>query len=168
MTPLTKGSDSTWSRFPPCESLGFLRALAIVTLILVLALEGLAEENDSKVEVPWEPEEVSVDVPHRLRPPPPALLKSLARPAIHFYRRRIAVQSIDRCPFHISCSNFAERAVERFGLVRGVALFIDRHYFREHSGALHLYPLREARRNDRIRLKLDDSFFLSEKRDVAR
>ena len=57
--------------------------------------------------------------------------------------------------------------MERFGLVRGAALFIDRHYFREHVGALHLYPLRETWRNHRIKLKLDDSFFLSENRDVA-
>ncbi len=57
--------------------------------------------------------------------------------------------------------------MERFGLLRGVALFIDRHYFREHPGAVHLYPLRETWRNNRIRLKLDDSFFLSGKRDLA-
>ena len=57
--------------------------------------------------------------------------------------------------------------MERFGLLRGVALFIDRHYFREHPAALHLYPLRETWRDNRFRLKLDDSFFLSEKRTVA-
>ena len=103
--------------------------------------------------------------PDSLRSPPPALLESFARPAIHFYRRRISSQSTDRCPFHISCSHFAEKAVERFGLVRGVALFIDRHFFREHVGARQLYPLRETWRNNRIKLKLDDSFYLSDKRN---
>ncbi len=132
---------------------------------MLVPLNGLADEYASEIEVPWEPENLPVDDSTRLRPPPPALLKSLARPAIHFYRQRIASQSTDRCPFHISCSHFAEKAVERFGFVRGVALFIDRHYFREHAGALHLYLLRETWRNNRIKLKLDDSFYLSDQRD---
>lgn len=132
---------------------------------MLFPLSGFADERASEVEVPWEPEDLPVGDPTRLRPPPPALLKSLARPAIHFYRRHIASQSTDRCPFHISCSHFAEKAVERFGFVRGVALFIDRHYFREHADALNLYLLRETWRNNRIKLKLDDSFYLSDKRD---
>lgn len=135
---------------------------------MLAPLGGLADEYGSEIEVPWEPEDLLVGDPTSLRPPrppPPALLKSLARPAIHFYRRHIASQSTDRCPFHISCSHFAEKAVERFGFVRGVALFIDRHYFREHAGAIHLYSLRETYRNNRIKLKLDDSFYLSDKRD---
>ena len=93
------------------------------------------------------------------------MLESLARPSIQFYRRHIASQSTDRCPFHVSCSRFAEKAVERFGFVRGVALFIDRHFFREHMYAPQLYRLRETWRDNRIKLKLDDSFYLSEKRD---
>ena len=119
--------------------------------------------------MPWEPEELPADDGARFRsPPPPALLESLARPAIRFYRRRMAVQSIDRCPFHISCSHFAEKAVERFGFVRGVALFVDRHFYREHAGAPRLYPLRETWSGGRIKLKLDDSFYLSHKRcDIA-
>ena len=128
---------------------------------------GAADGQASEIEVPWEPEDLPAANPARPQPPPPTLLKSLAPPAIRFYRRHIATQSTERCPFHISCSHFAEKAVERFGLVRGAALFIDRHYFREHVGALHLYPLRETWRNHRIKLKLDDSFFLSENRDVA-
>ena len=132
---------------------------------MLFPLSGFTEEYASEIEVPWEPEDLPIGDSTGFQPPPPALLKSLARPAIHFYRRRIASQSTDRCPFHISCSHFAEKAVERFGFVRGVALFIDRHFFREHAGALHLYPLRETWINNRIKLKLDDSFYLSDKRD---
>ena len=143
-----------------------MQAVGIISLILMLVpLSGFADEYASEIEVPWEPEDLPVGDPTRFRSPPPTLLKSLARPAIQFYRRRIASQSIDRCPFHISCSHFAEKAVERFGFVRGVALFIDRHFFREHAGALKAYPLRETWRNNRIKLKLDDSFYLSDKRD---
>lgn len=132
---------------------------------MLVPLSAFADEYASEIEVPWEPEDLPVDDPTLVRPSPPDLLKSLARPAIHFYRRHIASQSTDRCPFHISCSHFAEKAVERFGFVRGVALFIDRHYFREHAGVIHLYLLRETWRNNRIKLKLDDSFYLSDKRD---
>ncbi len=138
---------------------------AVISLLLCVFPAGAAEQAP-EIEVPWEPEDLAEDPVHPQRPPP-ALLKSLAPPAIRFYRRHIATQSTGRCPFYISCSHFAERAVERFGLLRGGALFIDRHYYREHPGALHLYPLREAWRNGRFRLKLDDSFFLSEKRTVA-
>ena len=115
--------------------------------------------------MPWEPEELPASAPASPAPPPPAVLQSLAPPAIQFYRRHIASQSTDRCPFHVSCSRFAEKAVERFGFVRGVALFIDRHFFREHMYAPQLYRLRETWRDNRIKLKLDDSFYLSEKRD---
>ena len=132
---------------------------------MLVPLSVLADAYVSEIEVPWEPEDLPVGDSTCFRPPPPALLNSLARPAIHFYRRHIGSQSTDRCPFHISCSHFAEKAVERFGFVRGVALFIDRHYFREHAGALQLYPLRESWRNNRIKLKLDDSFYLSNKQD---
>lgn len=143
-----------------------MQAIGIVSLIFILSpLSAFAEEYASEIEAPWEPEDLPIGDSTRFRPPPPALLKSLARPAIHFYRRHIASQSTDRCPFHISCSHFAEKAVERFGFVQGVALFIDRHYFREHAGAIYLYSLRETWRNNRIKLKLDDSFYLSDKRD---
>ncbi len=130
-------------------------------------LSGLSAEYASEIEYRGSPEELPVGDPIRLdkRSQPPVLLKSVAQSAIQFYRRRIASQSTDRCPFRISCSHFAEKAVERFGFFRGVALFIDRHFFREHVGALHLYPLRETWRNNRIKLKLDDSFYLSDRRD---
>lgn len=145
---------------------------SVRTMVLSLALlafppGGVADEHVPAIDAPWEPEDLPAADLARPGPPPPSLLKSLAPPAIRFYRRHVATQSTERCPFHISCSHFAEKAVERFGLVRGVALFIDRHYFREHAGALRLYPLREAWRRGRIRPKLDDSFFLSGKGDVA-
>lgn len=139
----------------------------VILLLVVLPRICLSSEHSSTLDEPWEPEDLPVAESASWTGPPqqPSLLKPLAQSAIHFYRRRIAGQSTDRCPFHISCSHFAEKAVERFGFVRGVALFIDRHYFREHAGAPHLYPLRETWINNRIKLKLDDSFYLSDKQD---
>ena len=157
-----------WSRFPARDFRQSVQTAGAVSLVLLLAAaSGFADRQPSEIELPWEPEDLRASDPLRLenRFQSPSLLNSLARPAIHFYRRRIASQSIDRCPFHVSCSHFAEKAVERFGFLRGTALFIDRHFFREHAGARQLYTLRETWRDNRIKLKLDDSFYLSDRRD---
>ncbi|MDE2797925.1 MAG: membrane protein insertion efficiency factor YidD [Gemmatimonadota bacterium] len=140
---------------------------AVSMIFMLFPLRGLADEHASGIEVPWEPEELLVGTPIHLnkRLQSPTLLKSFAQSGIQFYRRRIEPQSTNRCPFHISCSHFAEKAIERFGFIRGIAIFMDRHFFREHAGALQAYPMRETWRNNRIKLKLDDSFFLSDKRD---
>lgn len=143
------------------------QVFSIVILLLVfLPRTCLSSEHSSTLDVPWEPEDLLVAEAASWTGPPqkPALLKPLAQSAIQFYRRRIAIESTDRCPFHISCSRFAEKAVQRFGVVRGIALFIDRHFFREHVGAQQYYSLRETLVNNRIALKLDDSFYLADKR----
>jgi len=80
--------------------------------------------------------------------------------AIYYYRSKIAPQSIPRCPFRISCSRFAESAIKTRGIVRGMALFIDRHFFREHPGAIHHYEWSEIATENGIVFKLDDSSFL--------
>ena len=138
----------------------------VILLLVFLPRTCLSSEHSSTLDVPWEPEDLPVAEAASWTEPlqKPALLKPLAQSAIQFYRRRIAIESTDRCPFHISCSRFAEKAVQRFGFVRGIALFIDRHFFREHVGARQYYSLREALVNNRITLKLDDSFYLADKR----
>lgn len=138
----------------------------VILLLVFLPRTCLSSEHSSTLDAPWEPEDLPVAESVSWTKPPqkPALLKPLAQSAIQFYRRHIAIESTDRCPFHISCSRFAEKAVQRFGFVRGIALFIDRHFFREHIGAQQYYALRETLVNNRITLKLDDSFYLADKR----
>lgn len=141
--------------------------LGIVILLLVLLPRTcLSSEHSSTLDAPWEPEDLPVAESASWTEPSqkPTLLKPLAQSAIQFYQRRIAIESTDRCPFHISCSRFAEKAVQRFGFVHGIALFIDRHFFREHMGARQYYALHETLVNNRIKLKLDDSFYLADKR----
>lgn len=87
-------------------------------------------------------------------------LLGTAQSAIRFYRKHVASQSTDRCPFYISCSHFAEQAVLQHGIVKGVGLFIDRHFFRENKMAVTNYTLRESRIGNRRKLKLDDSLYL--------
>jgi putative component of membrane protein insertase Oxa1/YidC/SpoIIIJ protein YidD len=76
---------------------------------------------------------------------------------IGLYRRKVAPHSIARCPFYISCSNYAQQAIRRYGLGIGLCYFIDRHFYREHIFAYRLYEMREAAEGV---LKLDDSYYL--------
>ncbi len=89
---------------------------------------------------------------------PGALLSS----AVEFYREDIGPESIERCPFLVSCSKFLVEAVRNYGFLLGLAAFIDRNMFRENPYAWGLYPL--TVRRDGV-LKLDDGHFL--KRDCV-
>ena len=105
----------------------------------------------------WEPtyaECTQLEFPEKIEP---RLQVVLADRLIRFYQRKIGAKSINRCPFYISCSNYAQQAVRKHGLVAGVCLFIDRHLFRENAAGGGHY---EMRANDKGQMKLDDSFFL--------
>lgn len=60
---------------------------------------------------------------------------------IGLYRQSSDRDSIHRCLFHVSCSHFAQAAVERQGLIVGAVMFIDRYFYRENQAARALYPL---------------------------
>ena len=81
----------------------------------------------------------------------------LAHTFIGFYQKKISTQSISRCPFYISCSNYAYLAVRKYGLLPGICFFIDRNFYRENIASFYYYQLRE---NAYGVLKLDDSFYL--------
>lgn len=83
---------------------------------------------------------------------------ALAGTLIGFYQKEIGPLSVSRCPFHISCSEFARRAILKHGLVLGLALYIDRNLYRENSTTHWYYPYRETGAGV---LKLDDGFYLS-------
>ena len=75
---------------------------------------------------------------------------------INWYQDEVSPNSIQRCIFNISCSNFAEIAISKYGLV-GLLFFIDRYFYRENSEAYIHYP-RIIKKNGQI--KLDDKEFL--------
>jgi putative component of membrane protein insertase Oxa1/YidC/SpoIIIJ protein YidD len=78
---------------------------------------------------------------------------------IGFYQRQIGPQSVDRCPFWPSCSNFALQAIDRYGVIVGICFFIDRNLYRENPGVFQNYGLVRLSFG---RLKLDDRYFLGE------
>ncbi|MBN2105387.1 membrane protein insertion efficiency factor YidD [bacterium] len=108
---------------------------------------------------PWEPDDIkpiysSYSVIHDIKRDP---LTILSFNAIKFYQKKISTKSISRCPFYISCSNYAYLAIEKYGLLIGICYFIDRNFYRENIACFYHYELRE---NKEGILKLDDSFFL--------
>jgi len=127
-------------------------SLIILSLLFVCS-RAQALDNDNE---PWEWEDLS--------PSPKADTSAfvpngvvVSEKLIGLYRNRIAVNSISRCPFKISCSHFAQLAIERYGFFKGVCLFIDRNFYRENIGIMYYYPFVEDVNG---LLKLDDAYYL--------
>ena len=107
----------------------------------------------------WEPDATGKGfAPKRAEEPESAMDVWLAKALIRFYQTDIGPNSISRCPFLVSCSNFAMQAIEKYGFFPGILLFIDRIYYRENSAAYLFYP---KKRNSGLFLRLDDRYFLS-------
>ncbi|MDD4310826.1 MAG: membrane protein insertion efficiency factor YidD, partial [Candidatus Cloacimonetes bacterium] len=58
---------------------------------------------------------------------------------LKYYKKSIRPKSIERCMFHISCSNYAKQNIENKGFIPGLISFVDRHFYREHSAASTYY-----------------------------
>ncbi len=132
------------------------KILILVSLLFTSVL--FSQENYQEIES-WEPDEITpIYLKHEdenyfeIQPG-----KLFAFQLIKLYQHKIATQSVSRCPFYISCSNYAFQAIEKHGLIIGVCYFIDRHFYRENISSFYHYSLRET--DDGI-LKLDDSFYL--------
>ena len=125
-------------------------------LIACFFLPGTLSAQDDYIEISaWEPEDITP--PAARTYPGSGLGRLVADRMIRFYQKKIGPNSISRCPFHTSCSNFARQAIKKYGLILGVSVFIDRYFYRENSSSRWHYGLRESM--DGV-LKLDDSFFL--------
>ena len=122
-------------------------------LLVLLGLSGLCVFPDET----WEPSDIHPVGSRMISDPVVELSQVLALGLIHVYQDRISPASISRCPFSISCSNFALRAISRRGLAFGLVMFIDRYYYRENATAFGNYDLVQA--DDGI-LKIDDSEYL--------
>ncbi|MCK6600392.1 MAG: membrane protein insertion efficiency factor YidD [Bacteroidetes bacterium] len=77
---------------------------------------------------------------------------------VKFYQAQIGPNSVTRCPYYTSCSNFTLNAIRKYGVLTGFAFFIDRAWYREHDSMYFYYSLRV--RQDGI-LKLDDEGYLT-------
>ncbi len=87
---------------------------------------------------------------------PPARRSFLGK-ALDFYHTKLEYNTIRRCPFLITCSNFAYMQIEKRGLLLGTLYFIDRHYYRENFDAFAIYPMKQ---NSEGIYKLDDNFYV--------
>ena len=141
----------------------------VCILILMFQLTGvlfgdtaIAGSFTNNIEEPWEAEDIATYSPQNLETllPREKPINPIVGMALGFYRKHVSAESIDRCPFVISCSYFAERAIRTHGFLSGIGLFVDRHFFREHPGASLYYGLQETMRGSRVKLKLNDSYFL--------
>lgn len=134
-----------------------MRLVAHSLLSFLIPAITIAQVSSKVVVDSWEPEErgaTSLQHPRKF-----SLLPAVADQLISLYQTKISPQSISRCPFKISCSMFAQRAIDRYGIF-GVAMFIDRYYYRENHEAFAHYTLVVT--NQGI-LKLDDALFLFER-----
>lgn len=132
----------------------------MVFYIILLSQSAILYAQESYLEVSsWEPEDVvpiysMLDTTQEYLIRPSMLLTDML---IRFYQQKISTQSINRCPFYISCSNYAYQAIKKYGLILGICFFIDRNFYRENIGSYSHYELRETELGV---LKLDDSFYL--------
>jgi len=129
-------------------------------LLILLFLSSVSCAQDTYTEISaWEPDDpgpiyASFDSSGSYIRDPGILIASSL---IGFYQNKISTQSLSRCPFYISCSHYAHLAIKKYGLLIGLAFFIDRNCYRENVACWYHYALRE---NANGVLKLDDSFYI--------
>jgi hypothetical protein len=143
-------------------SVEFLRVAVVWLMALLLTCAGLSAQASIPEPDAWEPDATGSGFALKKAEgpepsPQPSMDVWLSRALIRFYQTDISPSSISRCPFLVSCSNFAMRAIQKYGFLPGTLLFIDRIYYRENSAAYLFYP---KKRDGRLILKLDDTFFL--------
>ena len=133
---------------------------------MVVCLGGASTAGVGRIPEPvpaedsqaWEPEDLDrADAGARQAVAPTTVAQDLCLRLIGWYQRGIARHSVSRCPFAISCSNYAAQAIARHGCLRGLCLFIDRNLYRENPQIPSHYRLTELPGGI---LKFDDGFFL--------
>lgn len=127
----------------------FLGALAWLLWTSTASAQTLRDE-------PWEPVPRAV---RRASAPSARAPRDTYRPiasaamaAIAMYRSSTGTRPMRRCPYAVSCSNYAMLVLHRHGFA-GIFWFIDRFYFRENHAAHHHYPLVRMRGGE---VRLDD------------
>lgn len=130
------------------------KIMYVTTLIILFIFQlGSTSAQNGDVDC-WESQDIRnhrIDVLEETS----SFLSPVTQLFIGVYQKNASATSIERCPFHFSCSRFAASSVNRYGLF-GICMFIDRYFFREHSGVQLYYPLIT---NVNGVLKLDDHDF---------
>lgn len=128
-------------------------------IFLLLALSQITLYSQTSILEPWEPGEGMINLLQKGNSvrQPHSPLDYISLVAISFYQSSVSDKSVSRCPFEISCSRFAVKAIEKYSLL-GYPIFIDRYFFRENASAFSLYTKKLT--NNGI-VKLDDKIYLS-------
>ncbi len=70
-----------------------------------------------------------------------APLNIIVDQVVLLYQKNIIINSISRCPFKVSCSNYLLESVRRDGFIKGIVTFVDRYYYRENPFIYKKYKL---------------------------
>jgi len=87
---------------------------------------------------------------------PGTIDSDILRALVNLYRDNEGKNSVHRCIFNVTCSHFAQLAVDKHGFVLGSIMFVDRYFYRENNDARLFYPL-EREQDGTFRLD-DDPF----------
>ena len=137
-----------------------MKSTIAYTVFILLLFSSISYSQEEYAEMSsWEPDDLypiyaSFDSSGSYIKKPGILIASSL---IGIYQKKISTQSLSRCPFYISCSNYALLAIKKYGLLIGMAFFVDRNCYRENIACWYYYELRE---NANGVLKLDDSFYI--------
>jgi putative component of membrane protein insertase Oxa1/YidC/SpoIIIJ protein YidD len=132
----------------------------LFSFLILVVFYSIAYSQEEYIDISsWEPDDLipiysSFDSTHNFVIKPSILF---ANTLIGFYQKKISTQSISRCPFYISCSNYAYMSIQKYSFLFGICFFIDRYFYRENIACYYYYEFRE---NEYGILKLDDSFFI--------
>ena len=113
----------------------------------------LVAQNATSIVDAWDPIDSTIT---RSVSAPQSIFIDIANDLISFYQKDISTESVSRCPFSISCSVFCRKAINQYGAV-GIALFVDRYFYRENFDIYSHYKLLQTHNGI---LKLDDELFL--------
>jgi putative component of membrane protein insertase Oxa1/YidC/SpoIIIJ protein YidD len=142
-------------------SMNGIKFLFLLTAVFLPQLTNLSAQGSVTEPEAWEPDVLGGGLSGTPAAKPEISMDAdLAIQLIRFYQTDINTNSVSRCPFSVSCSNFALQAIGRYGFGTGILFFIDRIYFREHQAAYLYYP---NKRNERNQTRLDDTYFLTGK-----
>ena len=103
--------------------------------------QGLAlafSKNNVSTEVPYKPSFMFVSKNKILRYNPVSLTFG---GLLFFYQRIVSPQISAECPYQISCSNFSKASIQRFGLIKGIALTASRLMRCCKVAAVDIHPL---------------------------
>lgn len=117
-----------------------------------IGFPGQLVSQDEWVSEPWDMESEHTDSVLSAQS-----MNFFAEKLLDWYQKKVSTQSISRCPFAISCSDYTRRAIRKHGLIIGAAYFIDRNFYRENTESYRWYPLLELPGSV---LKLDDAYYL--------